>query len=151
MKQCKTCAELLGLDKFYYNTRDKAYFNECKQCCIARKIRGVKVFGSRQWWSRRYYRLKARALKRGLKFSISIDDFIKIRTLPKCSYCANELEIDESTVDRADNRIGYVLGNCIVACRICNVVMKRDVFSESEMKLIGLAIKMRRERIKTSD
>ena len=43
-------------------------------------------------------------------------------------------------VDRRDNEKGYTLGNCVLACSICNNA-KSDKFTDEEFKKVGKAIK----------
>jgi hypothetical protein len=53
----------------------------------------------------------------------------------KCFYCHCELQYQEftenlATIERIDNSIGHIKGNCVIACRTCNYsrVGSRDLF-----------------------
>ena len=44
----------------------------------------------------------------------------------KCYYCRCELQYVEytenlATIERLDNSIGHIKGNCVIACRSCNL------------------------------
>lgn len=71
----------------------------------------------------RYSMYKSNAKKRGLVFSISINDFERIAKLA-CTYCGIEAS-PFNGIDRENSGIGYLLENCVPACTNCNV-MKND-------------------------
>lgn len=93
-----------------------------------------KVFG----------RYKAGAKSRKIKFDIEYDYFIGICKKP-CTYCGTEAAniIQPGTrarrpdtgnficngIDRSDNSEGYIIGNCVACCQICNY-MKRMMTKE---------------------
>jgi len=61
----------------------------------------------------------------------------------KCIYC--ELpEEDQMGLDRIDNSMGHIKTNCVPCCRVCNVV-RGNIFTIEEMKLIGKTIKQIKE------
>jgi hypothetical protein len=73
---------------------------------------------------------RAKAAKRGYIFDLSFNEF---RTLASgnCHYCGVEPKQVRKQptcptvyvyngVDRKDNALGYVSGNCVPCCRICN-------------------------------
>jgi hypothetical protein len=74
------------------------------------------------------------ASARGLEFSLSVEQFVSIQAQP-CFYCGSEptrvkvLSKTKSTrskyvyngIDRVDNALGYVAGNCVSCCTRCNV------------------------------
>ena len=73
---------------------------------------------------------KRGATKRGLDFTISSDEFRKI-TKQDCYYCGENPsniktgkthygEYIYNGVDRVDNAVGYVDGNCVSCCEFCN-------------------------------
>ena len=82
-------------------------------------------------WRRAYQSYGYAAATRGLQFSISFEDFKKI-TARDCYYCGcppmmlKRGRYDDfcvvNGVDRADNNIGYLLGNCVSCCTRCNVM-----------------------------
>ena len=76
-------------------------------------------------------RYKSDAKRRGLEFNISKESFFEI-TSKNCSYCnkvPSNIQNDKESygefvytgIDRIDNKKGYIDGNCISCCRICNM------------------------------
>jgi hypothetical protein len=80
--------------------------------------------------------------RRNLAFKLSKEDF-KAFCLGDCDYCGippSNVEADYGTkngefiyngIDRVDNSVGYVLGNCVSCCRVCNYMkrtMEREAF-----------------------
>lgn len=86
---------------------------------------------------------------------ISREDFIKWYLLQKrkCHYCGIfEDDIDKKSygkmsnrlnIDRKDNSKGYMKGNMVLSCYLCNRV-KCDFFTESEMLKIAKIIRAKK-------
>jgi hypothetical protein len=69
------------------------------------------------------YKVYARnALRTSRSFDITLDQFKKIVELP-CLYCKEDE--DARGIDRWDNNLGYVFGNCRPCCRECNLMKGR--------------------------
>lgn len=90
-----------------------------------------------------YYRNRAKRL--GRQFTLSRDEFFDLIAAP-CFYCgappSNRMNWKGcygtciySGVDRADNSIGYVPGNCVPCCAACN----RSKNTMSSAQFIALA------------
>ncbi len=72
---------------------------------------------------------KHQANRRKLDFDLSYEDF-KILTSGDCFYCGLEpkqihapdtyRELKYNGIDRVDNTKGYIKGNCVSCCKICN-------------------------------
>lgn len=111
-----------------------------KSCgCLAKEssIRVGKLTGGRNKLSlgrcnlnNYYQRYKRESIRRGYEFNLSINDF-KIITEKNCCYCDNKpREIDYKVgaygsyfgngIDRIDNKIGYIISNCVPCCKRCN-------------------------------
>lgn len=61
-----------------------------------------------------------RAIKKNLDFALTKEQFIKFTT-EKCYYCDKEnSEIHKNGIDRKDNKIGYIIENCVSCCGQCN-------------------------------
>lgn len=88
------------------------------------------------------------AKKRGIPFHLSIDEVLEL-TSGNCWYCGAEpelrrrvwkshtagwektVEFKSNGIDRVDNSLGYIVGNCVSCCRECNRMkstMSRDEF-----------------------
>lgn len=80
----------------------------------------------------RYY--KRNAQKRGFDFSLTIGQFKEL-IFANCAYCGSEptlstfkaseegrrdRELIYNGVDRSNSDLGYVVGNCVSCCHICN-------------------------------
>lgn len=87
-----------------------------------------------------YYTYKRFAEKRGLDFLIDKKVFLEI-VKSNCYYCgqepsnihkpkANKTEFIYNGVDRVDNDKGYVEGNVVPCCKICNKA--KDVLNKEE-------------------
>lgn len=78
----------------------------------------------------RYTASKWAAIKRGLSWSLTLDEFSALILLP-CHYCGNPLPETRSGLDRKDNSVGYEIGNVTPCCTICNR-MKSNLFTYEE-------------------
>jgi len=72
----------------------------------------------------RWYAYQSGALKRGLSFNLSMDQFFELTTCNCCHYCgASPLELPVSVVmgiDRIENSKGYDPDNSVPCCTVCN-------------------------------
>lgn len=109
-----------------------------KSCGCKKKLaEGVAALNSL------YTRYKISAEKRGFILSLSLDEF-KVITSSKCRYCGKDPEQSISGksnrlfngdylyngIDRLDNKIGYVIGNCVACCWVCNKM--KGILGEKE-------------------
>lgn len=85
-------------------------------------------------------RTKGRAKRKGIQWKLSKDD-VKYLTKMNCHYCGAEPNQVFSGrtlngsyiyngIDRVDNDLGYVLGNVVPCCKICN--RAKDVMTRRE-------------------
>jgi hypothetical protein len=87
------------------------------------------------------------AKKRGFEFTITLEQFMDIAVMP-CHYCGiekghvyatgtsirpNRATFHGNGLDRFDNKIGYILENCVACCRMCN----RMKFSFTEENFVS--------------
>jgi len=96
------------------------------------------------------------AKKRNIIINFSKEEFINWYNNQdkKCYYCKRDIKeiikvekkhkfykrFKRLTIDRKDNRKGYVLNNIVLACRRCNSI-KGDYFTEQQMLKIGKTIR----------
>lgn len=59
---------------------------------------------------------------RGIGCTISFDEFLILTTPNECYWCGGSLPISRAGLDRMDNTIGYVPGNCVPCCWSCNMM-----------------------------
>ena len=91
--------------------------------------------------------LKSSAKKRNLPLNISFEYFKNLKT-SNCYYCGVSniflqffcevmgRKMPYMSIDRIDNTKGYIIGNVVPACFLCNQI-KGSFFNEEEMKRIG--------------
>lgn len=71
---------------------------------------------------------KSNAKKRGLLFEVSLEQ-MRLFVSGKCYYCGSQ----SSGIDRVDNSLGYVEGNMVGCCGVCNH-MKHTMSKEEFIK-----------------
>lgn len=95
----------------------------------------------------RFQYVKSHARRRKIEWTLGREQYIALVSLP-CAYCFLPSDVEAGVgLDRLDNDRGYVDGNVVPCCSICNAV-RMDRFSPDEMKLIGTVIrkiKLRRQ------
>lgn len=72
-----------------------------------------------------YNKYKYDAKTRGKEFTITKDEFYK-KLKYNCYYCNSTNLTDQIGLDRINSDIGYVSGNIVACCKICNY-MKRNI------------------------
>ena len=82
-----------------------------------------------------FTKAKANATKRGLIWNLSMETWQNLRKLP-CHYCGHPIDTKGSGLDRLDNCIGYLEGNIVSCCFICNTA-RSSIWTPEEMKIIG--------------
>jgi len=81
---------------------------------------------------RQYAMIKRRAVKSGIPFEITLDDFRELRSKNICYYCQIPLSSTAPGLDRLDSSKGYSKDNCVPCCLRCNTI-KRDLLTPEEM------------------
>jgi hypothetical protein len=114
-----------------HKARCKAYYQANKEKSLANdKIRyqlnkPQKALYSKsysQTLSGKYAIYKSAAKTRGIRFDLTIEEFGDLWQ-QSCEYCGSSIET--IGIDRKDSYVGYVLGNIVPCCSICNS-MKLD-------------------------
>lgn len=65
--------------------------------------------------AQKYCSLADSARQRGLEFNLSLLSLLNLYKAKRCFFTKKKLSLDQITIDRVDNRKGYVTGN-VVAC-----------------------------------
>ena len=142
MKICKICKKEFPIESFYLNRGYRLH--TCKFCItkreVARTLRKRKIRFSRDWFSRKFYRLRRHAKDRNKKFELTFEEFCRIRTYKneRCLYC--ETIHGPFSIERVDNTKGYSTSNCAVACWRCNKMKSKD-YTTKEMHILGAALR----------
>lgn len=89
-----------------------------------------------------YKRYRDNAIKRGIDFDLTMEEFEKLWQLP-CSYCGSS--IDFIGIDRMDNELGYIAGNVTPCCTTCNLT-KRNMSAEDYIALCAKVTRHNKQR-----
>lgn len=137
MKICKGCGENKPLEQFWKAKQNiDGRYGKCSAC----RMKEIVAKGVLQSVQHRYSIYKTSSHRRksrsSLEFSITVEQFDTITKQP-CEYCGGfSPNKDFCGIDRVDDTKGYVLGNCVPCCSICNF-MKRDLTQEDFLKHIA--------------
>lgn len=87
----------------------------------------------------KFKNLRSAAKSRGLKFSITENEYIELMKSP-CYYCNGFFPLPEAGggLDRLNNELGYYLDNVVSCCSICNQTRNNN-WSPEETKIMILA------------
>jgi hypothetical protein len=103
---------------------------------IAKQKAGYNRTFKAKWIS-----LKNRARRKGLPVEITFEQWLAIVEPKECYYCEGPLPEVGYGIDRIDSSKGYVEGNCVPCCTICNVMLlnhnNEDAFKHME-KMISV-------------
>jgi hypothetical protein len=69
---------------------------------------------------RRYSILKSKAKTYHQDFTLTQEDYEKLVAENSCAYCNGPLPEAGYGIDRQNNKLGYVHGNCVPCCEHCN-------------------------------
>lgn len=76
--------------------------------------------------SNRYAGLRSKCKSRNLELSLSFEQYSELVENKLCHYCGTSLKNSRgASLDRVDSAKGYIPGNCVPCCYLCNV-MKSD-------------------------
>ncbi len=131
--ECKHCNQFKN-KRFFNKSRTgkfglKSYCSSCSKNYYQEWLN--KNYDKKQQYSRNYFHslektpetlfktLKHNAKSKGREFTISLELFEEMMNKP-CHYCGT-MDINTAGLDRVDSDKGYILGNIVRACRICNV------------------------------
>ena len=98
---------------------------------------------------------KTRAKSRGIEFHLNIDEFIDI-VIKDCLYCGSKpslrkrerYTIKVNGVDRLDSAIGYVKGNVVPCCGICNQMKSNHDPSDFKLHIKKIYENMKLEELR---
>lgn len=126
---CKNCNFIKG------SLDPETFIKRCQH--ISKNFDG-NGFSNKEVWSDSksvpYKEYIRRAIKKDLDFALTKDQFIQIIT-ENCYYCNKEnSENHKNGIDRKDNKIGYIIGNCVSCCGQCNY-MKGSLIENEFIKI----------------
>lgn len=85
---------------------------------------------------------KSGAIRRGLDWNISFEEYKNLLLPGVCHYCGNPLPPKGVGLDRKDNAQGYLLSNVVACCGRCNSI-KGPHLTYCEMLVVGAMLKNR--------
>ena len=128
-KKCVKCNKVKPLPEFYKDKRRKdGHVGVCKVCTRLRKSRNDKKYDHSNKGRYRAYKVSAKC--RGYEFNITREQFLLFENA-NCNYCGSKLE--QISLDRVDNGIGYEVDNVVPCCPKCNY-FKRTLDEEDFLK-----------------
>lgn len=108
-----------------------------------KRIHGMSVVDFDLYVSSKYRTKANDAKNRGLDFSMTFAEFRRMYTRTRCEYTGIEMNLPaledgkqkstNLTIERVDNRLGYVSGNCIAVCYAANNI--KSVFENPSAPL----------------
>lgn len=112
-----------------------------KSCgCLKKEVPQVQPKGPGSGFTRVYAGYQWSAKKRNREFALTENQF-RALTLADCHYCnsrpskimktSSKLSIYVyNGIDRVDNKIGYIVGNCVSCCECCNKAKGTKTYDE---------------------
>lgn len=147
MKKCPKCKLEKPLSDFYPDRRrTDGVRRECKECTkLARRIYGKTPRAHECAYIQRRNGGRFSCAKRNARMAqkewqLTRLEYLALISVGSCFYCGSPLPEAGTALDRIDNSFGYIDGNVVPCCHVCNTV-KSDFFSFDEMKEIGLLIR----------
>lgn len=101
-----------------------------------------KKYNKKRYESMKYHEYEKGAKRRNMLFELSKEEFDSITNQP-CFYCGEKND-SSNGIDRIDNKIGYILNNCLPCCSMCNWMkqnLSQDVFLKHIEKIYNHATK----------
>lgn len=143
-KKCPKCQETKPASAFYRSTKD-GLSSQCRVCTRKRYDANKKRISDQKKTECRqnpvlesFKNSKSRAFKKNLEFSIELEDLEKIWT-GDCACCGVIFDKeaisrkDRYSLDRVDNKKGYIKGNLAYVCGRCNVRKADSSIKDLEM------------------
>jgi len=85
------------------------------------------------------------AKRREVVCTITFEHFLELTQKDECHWCLGPLPTSRAGLDRLDNNIGYVEGNCVPCCWSCNM-MKGTLTGEQFIELCAKIARVAGER-----
>ena len=130
METCKTCTRCqlsLAVSEFSKGAKHKdGYMYQCKACCKKQNDKNFDRYNiARYKYTRnsmtRFAKVARVCKAVGREFSITFAQYEEFLKRP-CQYCKGPLNETGSNLDRVDSTKGYVEGNVVTCCAICNSI-----------------------------
>jgi hypothetical protein len=138
-KNCIICLEKFKLSKINHKCVHQRRRNICKDCCGSSICQHQKLRSDCKECNDPIL-ITIKTMIKCSKYSdknnsrydqTNFIDYCFVENLiedceDKCYYCKYELQYQEytenlATIERIDNSIGHIKGNCVIACKTCNI------------------------------
>jgi len=122
------------------------------RCKLCKQLRhGSTLIKENTGWRVHMYKYVYSAQKRKIDWELSIDQFMSL-CQSDCNYCGatpvqrvmNRHTINANGIDRVDSDKGYVVGNTVPSCGLCNKMkmkLTREEFLEHIEKIYRFGIR----------
>lgn len=146
--ECRCLVKLNGVvcNRVFITKSNNLVTGNTTNCgCVRReKVRNYPRLASEQGYVNTlmaFYRANARTRKRACIFTLTYDEALVLFT-NNCYYCdappSNKTSLGAGTyndrrysgIDRLDSNQGYISGNCVSCCKICNYAKRSMSVSE---------------------
>jgi len=87
-----------------------------------RLARNGRVHRYRTTVKGKFHASRFTAKKRGIEYTITMEEFAKLIENDSCYWCGGPLPKTRAGLDRMDNKKGYITDNCVPCCWTCNVM-----------------------------
>jgi hypothetical protein len=110
---------------------------KCEACyATSRKVEDTRTREKRNYSferkinpERHFREYASSAIKKNVQFELTLEEFSEIVTKP-CYYCRKYQDTEVLGIDRIDSFKGYVKGNVLPACELCNTMKKQLTMKE---------------------
>jgi len=156
-KKCSTCKEEKLLEDFY--KQGNRLMASCRECIkirtkkwaanhikenkaakkkylelnVEKRKDAVRKYNLRP--EAKYRRCKSRHIKKFPNQPLLTLSEYKSIISNKCFYCDSDLPLIGTGVDRVDSSIGYISGNVVACCTICNFIKSNTTLEELKIRL----------------
>jgi hypothetical protein len=151
MTQCTKCLISKAVECFYRNKTTKTGYTSWCKSCYKEKSEKWRIDNRAHWISfertlkRRFDVAKKKSRYRGLKWDISLNTY-KFLIDSDCLYCCGALGTTKITgigLDRIDNDLGYIMGNIVPCCGVCNTIKSDNLTFEETLAAVTAVIAFR--------
>lgn len=153
LKQCRVCKEERPTSCFYRSGKSSDGLDSlCKKCHRA----GVRIsLAKRPDYYRkadrdltrtlrgRWRKMRKTAFCRNMDVLLTFEQYENLIKPNRCHYCENSLPMAGGGIDRLDSSKGYIDGNCVPCCHICNQ-MKNDLTVQDFLSHISKIVRLHR-------
>jgi len=120
-RKCRVCGVVYPQMDEFFERNTRGYMHRRCQGCRRRESRVYSANRKDQnkWLTRRWRSIRTGARKRNIEWAFTDPEVLRKFYDTPCHYCGGEVEACLG-LDRVDNDKGYVAGNVVQCCAMCN-------------------------------